>query len=88
MRKSGFKGGFLTIIGLLIAVVVICILFYFVAKTYLLQPRGMDEQTAQDLRSQDINPTNYQTVIDSTRQKVGDLNKQQKDRIRQLEDMY
>lgn len=88
MKKKGFKGGFFTIIGVVIAIAVICILFYFVAKTYLLQPKGLDEQAAQDLRQQDIDPTNYRTIVDSTREKVGDLDKLQKDRIRQLEDMY
>jgi hypothetical protein len=88
MNKRRFKGGFLTIIGMVIAVAIVCILFYFVAKTYLMRPKDIDQQTAQDLHKQGIDSTNYRTIIDSTRKTVGDLKQQQQDRIRQLEDMY
>ena len=88
MKKRGFKGGFLTIIGVVIAIAIVCILFYFVAKTYLMQPKGLDEQTAQGLHEQNIDTTNYRTIMDSTRKTVGDLNKLQQDRIKQLKDMY
>jgi uncharacterized tellurite resistance protein B-like protein len=82
------KGGFFTLIGMILAIAIIALLMYFVVNTYLKQPKGMDKDTAQELRKHDIDPSNYQTILDSTRQKMDQINKQRMRRFDQLEQTH
>lgn len=80
------KRGFLTLLGLIFTLAIICWLFYILMNTYFkrlptnksLQGQGVD------LSGQGIDATNYQSVTDSTRKKIEDINKQ---RLKEREDI-
>ena len=90
MRKyfNLHKAGFGTLIGTLIAVAVMCILMFLVIKIYIMKPKGMDTETQETLRQNDIDPSNYKTIIDTTRQKLNAISEQEKHRYDGMEGMY
>ena len=82
-RKSTLlKGGFFSIIGLVLAITIILILFYFLATVYFKRTVNKDERTAQYLHEQNLDTKNYQTILDSTRKKLDQINKQRMDQYR------
>jgi len=49
--------------------------------SYFKKTPKIDQDTKQSLATQNIDTTNYGTIVDSTRQKVSDINKIQQDRF-------
>ncbi|MFH1339311.1 MAG: hypothetical protein ABIH40_05670 [Candidatus Omnitrophota bacterium] len=61
-------------------------LFYLVLNTYFKKP-SIDKEAEKPLSEQGIDATNYQTILDSTKKKVEDINKQLLEREKQLKDL-
>lgn len=72
------------LIGLILAVAIVCFMVFFVLKTYVHNP-VVDERTQKALSEQGIDASSQRAVLDSTREKMRDINKQILDREKQLE---
>jgi len=84
MRFYSFKkDGFLMYIGLLLAVAIILMLFFYLFNTYYKSP-SVDGSTQKTLSTHGIDSTSYQSVVDSTREKVKDIEQQMLEREQQL----
>ncbi len=75
----GYKRGFFTLIGLLLAAVIIFVLVYYAFQTYFNEP-SFDESSQQSIIEQGIDVSSYQSVLGSTREKVKDIESQMLDR--------
>ncbi len=85
MKPSLFlknNSGFLSLIGILLAILIIGILFLFTFKIYF--GRNYSEQEKKIFKEQGIDITNYQSVIDSSKKRVIDFNKEQEERLKEL----
>lgn len=78
-----YKMGFVTLLALLLVLVIMCILIYMLYNTYFkkLSPEG---RTTKSFLEQGLDTSNYQSILDSTRKTVKDINKQQLDRTNDL----
>lgn len=77
------KKGFLTILGTLITIAIICALCYFVLNTFVKSPVA-DKEINKALSHEGIDTSNYRTVLDSTKTTIKDIQKQQADRQEEL----
>ncbi|MFH1655715.1 MAG: hypothetical protein ABH954_03800 [Candidatus Omnitrophota bacterium] len=77
------KKAFFMYISLIFAVAIILILFFYLFNTYYKGP-SLDEPTQKSLSSQGIDASSYQSVVDSTREKVKDIEKQLLEREERL----
>lgn len=89
MRKNWvqkFERGF-ALLEILLVAIVIFFLSYLGLKTYFKNPSfSMDNSTQEALTQQGIDTRSHQAVLDSTREKIKDINKQLSDSEKQLED--
>ncbi len=80
-KQKGFS-----LIEILLVTVILALLYYTVTKIFLRGPI-VDKKTQQSLAEQGIDFTNYPGMINTTRDKVNDINKEIKDRRDQLQGM-
>jgi len=74
MKKKFNKGfGF---IGILLVLAIICFLFYKVMNLYFKKTPTINKETQKTLSEQGINTANYKSIVDSTREKVQDIQAQ------------
>ena len=73
-KSADFKGGF-TIIGILIVLVIIALLFYKVLNVYFKKP-PVDKETEKVLNQQGIDTANYQSIVDTTRDRIHSIETQ------------
>jgi len=80
MGRSRDRGlgqqGFLSFVGLLLAVLVMGFLAHFMMKAYFQKP-PVDQATAASLKQEGIQSDNYQVLLNSVRQKLDDVNQRQ-----------
>lgn len=82
-----FNNGFVTLIGILLTMVIICILSYTAFKVYFKgspQRKGIVDTFSE----QGLDTANYQSVLDSSRKEIERANKKVIDRAKQLEELY
>jgi predicted membrane protein len=77
------RNGFFTILGTLLAVAIILFLCYLLLNNYFKKPL-LDNKTQGVLSEQGINTSNYRTILDSTKDKLKDIEKQALNREGQL----
>ena len=75
--------GFLMYIGLIFAVAIILFLAYYLFNTYYKKP-SFEESIQESLSTQGIDSSNYRSVVDSTRKKVDDIERQMLEYEKQL----
>ena len=80
------KGSFLTLLEILLVLLIISFLSHELLKVYF-KPAALDKKTEQLLIEQNIDTTSYKTVVDSTKAKVKDVNRQLIDRVKKLEEI-
>ena len=73
--KQKDKKGFLSLIELFVAILIITLLAYVGFNIYNKTFFG-DEKIAQQLSEADLDTTNYQTTLESTKKKIETFNKQ------------
>ena len=90
MKKQGqikrCRGGFVFLLGLILTLAIILILSYLVFKVYFRMPES-EEEIKQSLSGSGIDSSSYKSIVDSSRKKVKEINKQYLDRRKQLEDL-
>jgi competence protein ComGC len=88
MRKSSHRknrGSFLSLIEFLIVLAIISFLAYKILNGYL-KP-ALNKENQKSLSETGINTANYKTIIDTTRDKMRDIQKQEMKRIQEIEDV-
>lgn len=73
MANERSKKAFLSLLGLLAAIVIICILAFSVFKFYFRKP-VLDEPAEKFAQEQNINTTNYQSILTDVKSKLKDAN--------------
>lgn len=72
-RSYTFKeGGFFTLLGLLLAIVIIFILCYIALRVYFKKP-PLDKESEKLLSEQGIETSSYQAILDNARKKIKEV---------------
>jgi competence protein ComGC len=71
----GFKKGF-AFIELLLVIAIILFLFYKVINLYFKNTPAINKETGKVLSEQDINTTDYKSIIDTTKDKIKNIQTQ------------
>ena len=79
-----FKKGFFTLLGVLLAIVIVFFLFYLLSKVYFGNPSS-DNKTKEFLSKQGIDASSHKTILDSTTKKIEDINKKLRSQTEELE---
>ncbi|MCX5781846.1 MAG: hypothetical protein NT145_03965 [Elusimicrobia bacterium] len=90
MIKNRNQSG-LSFIGILIALGIIAFLYFYVSKTYWINPSGVTKEVQKDLAEQGINTSNLPETIQKakeTAEKASQLNKKlEKEYSQKMEDL-
>lgn len=86
MSKIKNTKGFFTLLGLVLAIAIILILLQKVLKSYYGKPL-LDQAAQQSISGSGIDVTTYHDVLGSTRQQVGQIQKQMQNYGRQIEEI-
>lgn len=78
------KKAFLSLLGLLAAIMIICILAFSAFKFYFKKP-VLDEPAEKFAQEQNINTTNYQSMLTDTKSKLEDATQREIDRTKEIE---
>jgi hypothetical protein len=84
-RYPGNEKGFFSLIGMLVALALICFFVYYMMNNYFKAQVSVPESVGVNSGSGN-SPANYQSIITNTRNKVEDINKQSMDSLKQAEE--
>ncbi len=85
IKYPGNEKGFFSLIGMLVALALICYFVYYMMNTYFKAEVTLPESAG--INSGPVNPgANYQSVITNTRQKIEEVNKKSFDQLKQVEE--
>lgn len=82
-KIAGGNNGFISMLGLLLALVIICILAYMLTNTYLRAPAAV-KGIINPAAKKDAEEDTYQSIYDSTREQIKAVDIQ---RAKQVEDL-
>ncbi len=85
MHCNKDRRGF-TLLGLLLAIAIVCVLYYIAVNTYFKKPI-LDKSTEKSLSEQGIDISSHQAILESTKEKLEDINKKLLNKSRQIEDI-
>ena len=80
------RGGFITLLGLLLTIVIISIIWYMLFNVYLKKP-VLDKETEELLSEEGLDDSSHKAILDSTRKSVQDYNENLLRREKIIEDM-
>jgi type IV secretory pathway TrbF-like protein len=81
------KKGFASLLGMLLAVGIVCFLVYIMLKTYF-KPFLVERDTDKTQSGQtNMGITSYKTFTDSAREKVKEINKRNLEQANQFEEL-
>jgi len=83
--KKRSRTGF-GLIELVLVLLTIILLYYLSAKFYFKRP-SLNKEVEKTLVQQGIDTTNYKTILDSTKAKLNNIQKQQEERANKFESM-
>jgi hypothetical protein len=84
--KSDEKG-FASLIGMVVALALICFFVYYMMNTYFKAQVSLPESVGINSSSGN-SVTNYQSIVTNTRNKVEEINKKSMDALKQAEEAY
>lgn len=84
MKILTSEKGFVLLVGILITAIIIAVLFFLMLKIYIKGP-SVKKETAEIMEEAGIDTSDYKGVLESTKNKIDDLNKQSADRAYQYE---
>jgi competence protein ComGC len=87
MNIRSFKNnrGFIGLLEILIAIVIIGFLMYIMLKRYAGTP-VLDKDTKNAMSEQGIDSTNYKTIVDTTRTSVQAIQEKEAQRLKEITD--
>lgn len=80
------KQAFLSLLGLFVTIAIICILAFTTFKSYFQKP-VLDKSTETFIQEQNINTTNYQSILSSTKDKLQKATQTENEHVNELEGM-
>jgi type II secretory pathway pseudopilin PulG len=81
-KQSGFS-----LIGMLLAIILIAVAYYFIAKSNFSTATLLDKKTKKVLTEQGINTSDYKKMIDTTQSKVDEINKKIIEQQKKIQDI-
>ncbi|MFA5271797.1 MAG: hypothetical protein WC412_05610 [Candidatus Omnitrophota bacterium] len=84
-RSKNLKPAFLSLLGILVAVAIICVLAFTTFKFYLTKP-VLDKPTEKYIQEQNIDTTNYQSLLSSTKDKLKNAVQTENEHANELEE--
>jgi len=78
------KQAFLSLLGLLVTIAIICILAFTTFKSYFQKP-VLDEPSEKFIQEQNINTTNYQSILSSTKDKLRKATQTENEHVNEVE---
>ena len=84
--KNQYRKGFFTLLGIVMALAVTCVLYYMLFNIYFKNYSVKTEDETGPLSPQN-GPSihNYQSTVDRAREKIKSMKKQQLDQFKQIE---
>lgn len=82
----GNKSGFFALLGIILTLAIVSIIISILSKVYF-KKSLLEEEAGKHLSQQGTNTSNYQSILDTARNKVKDINDQYLNRLNQLEDL-
>lgn len=79
-----YRGGFLSLLGMLISLIIVGLLVYFAFNAYFKVP-VLDKQTEESVSKAGVDTSSPVTIINSTRKTVDDINKKMLKQSQDLE---
>ena len=76
---QNLKGVFLSILGLILSLAIILIFSYMILNSYFKSP-VLNKEAEKSLSEQGIDTSSHKAILDSTKERVQDINKQILDR--------
>ncbi len=87
VTKGLGDAGFLTLLGLIVTLAIICIMAYIVFNFYFKAPLLQDNiGNSLSVSEQGIDTSSYHSVIDTAKKKLEDVERQQNNNLKQMED--
>jgi len=86
MINYRLKRAFLSLLGLLITVAIICILAFTAFKFYFKKPI-LDKLSEKFVQEQNINTTSYQSILSSTKDKLQKATQAENEHANEVEGM-
>ncbi|MGD0336698.1 MAG: shikimate kinase [Candidatus Omnitrophota bacterium] len=85
-RRKSRNSGFIALLGLLLTAAIICIMAYIALNYYFKRPALPENiDNSLSMSGQGINTSTYKSVIDTTKKKVQEIEKQEREHAQQLE---
>jgi competence protein ComGC len=85
MRSFRNNKGFIGLLEILLAIVIIGFLMFFMLKRYTATP-VLDKDTKKAMSEQGIDSTNYKTIVDTTRTSVQAIQEKEAQRLKEITD--
>jgi hypothetical protein len=83
LNEKGFAG----LIGMLVALALICFFVYYMMNNYFKAQVSLPE-SAGIIPGSGNSPVNYQSIVTNTRDKMEEINKKSLDQLKQVEEAY
>ena len=82
-RANGLKDekGFFTLLGLIFALLLVCIILCMMARVYFKKPVVGTKDASGILLEENIDTSNYKAIVDSVRDKTEEINQQRLNRV-------
>lgn len=79
--------GFFSMVGLLLSVAIVCFLAYFALNVYFKpSPVVGDKETQTQMSQEGINTSSYQSLLDSTKERIKKVEQQELNRPNEIAD--
>lgn len=85
LKYLGNKKGFFSLIGMLIALALICFFVYYMMNTYFKTQTSLPDSVGVSSGSGNA-VANYQSIVTNTKNKVEEINKKSLDQLKQAEE--
>ncbi len=80
---SADRRGFFSLIGILLALALACAMYFFILKMYVQKP-VVDRATAGSIKESGIDTSGYSAILNSTKSRLRDIEKQQDSQYKDL----
>ena len=87
MKTLKSKNGFFSLAAILITLVIVCVLGYLMFDQYLKPSATIDEKNKAYIQEQNIDTSTTQSVLETTKKRIHDMEKQELDRSNDVLDM-
>jgi hypothetical protein len=84
-KYFGNEKGFFSLIGMLVALALVCFSVYYMMNTYFKTTVSVPAQSGLS-SGPESSEANYQSIVTNTRNKVEDINKKSMDTLKQADD--